>query len=92
MSCASSSRPRPSKPTAAAPVNVYEEGIAAQRQEAMTYLEQLRARVEANGLTARVKLLDGDAAAALGAGRWALGAGRWALVDGTAFACTTCPR
>ncbi len=29
-----------------APVNVYEQAIAAQRQEAMAYLEQARARLE----------------------------------------------
>ena len=48
-----------------APVNVYEPIIAAQRQEATAYLEQMRARMEGEGRSVHVELLDGHAAAVL---------------------------
>jgi len=48
-----------------APVNVYAEVIAAQREEANAYLEEARAREESAGRTVTVQRLDGDTAAAL---------------------------
>lgn len=48
-----------------APVNVYEPVIAAQRQEAMEYLERIRERVEGQGRPVRVQTLDGYTAATL---------------------------
>jgi nucleotide-binding universal stress UspA family protein len=48
-----------------APVNVYAPIIAAQREEAMAYLERTRRRLEQEGLAAQVALLDGDEASAL---------------------------
>jgi nucleotide-binding universal stress UspA family protein len=48
-----------------APVNVYEDVIAAQRQEATEYLDVLRARVTSDGLTVQTAQLDGAAATVL---------------------------
>jgi nucleotide-binding universal stress UspA family protein len=48
-----------------APVNVYEDVIAAQRQEATEYLDRLRARVTSDGLTVQTAQLDGAAATVL---------------------------
>ncbi len=48
-----------------APVNVYAEVIAAQREEANAYLEDARAREESAGRPATVQRLDGDTAAVL---------------------------
>jgi len=48
-----------------APVNVYAEVIAAQRDEANAYLEDARAREEDAGRTVTVQRLDGDAASVL---------------------------
>lgn len=48
-----------------APVNVYQEVIAAQRQEATAYLEQQSARVEAEAQTVSTQVLDGSAADAV---------------------------
>jgi len=48
-----------------APVNVYEPVIAAQREEATAYLERVRARLEGDGRSVQVELLDGDEASAL---------------------------
>jgi nucleotide-binding universal stress UspA family protein len=48
-----------------APVNVYEEVIAAQRQEAIEYLDILRARVRSDGPTVQTAQLDGTATTVL---------------------------
>lgn len=48
-----------------APVNVYAEVIAAQRDEANAYLEGARAREERAGRPVTVQRLDGDAATVL---------------------------
>lgn len=49
-----------------APVNVYEPVIAAQREEAMTYMDGVRGRLEGDGLQVRpVELLGRDEAATL---------------------------
>ncbi len=48
-----------------APVNVYEQAIAAQRQEAMAYLEQARARLEGTERAVEIRLLEGDPATAV---------------------------
>jgi nucleotide-binding universal stress UspA family protein len=48
-----------------APVNVYEQVIAEQQQEATDYLEQLRSRQESDGRRVRINQLDGDEAGAL---------------------------
>ena len=48
-----------------APVNVYEEVIAAAWQEATAYLEEMRARLERQGYPVQIQRLDGYAAATL---------------------------
>jgi len=48
-----------------APVNVYEQVIAGQREEATEYLERMRARLEERGQPVQVRRLDGDEAGAL---------------------------
>ncbi|GAC1445794.1 MAG: universal stress protein [Chloroflexota bacterium] len=48
-----------------APVNVYENVVAAQRGEATAYLDGIRSRLESEGITTIVATLDGYAAAAL---------------------------
>ncbi len=48
-----------------APVNVYAEVIAAQREEANAYLDQAQAREQTAGRTVTVQRLDGDAATVL---------------------------
>jgi len=48
-----------------APVNVYAEVIAAQREEANAYLEDARAREQSVGRLVTVQRLDGDAATVL---------------------------
>lgn len=48
-----------------APVNVYAEVIAAQREEANAYLEDVRAREESAGRPVTVQRLDGDTATVL---------------------------
>ncbi len=48
-----------------APVNVYEEVIAAQRDEANAYLDEVQAREKSAGRPVTVQRLDGDTAAVL---------------------------
>src|SRR5690348_13910483 len=48
-----------------APVNVYEGVIAGQREEAATYLEEVRARIAETGRPVQVRQLDGDTASAI---------------------------
>jgi nucleotide-binding universal stress UspA family protein len=48
-----------------APVNVYAEVIASERQDAATYLESVRQRLQWDAESVRVRVLDGNEAAAL---------------------------
>jgi nucleotide-binding universal stress UspA family protein len=48
-----------------APVNVYTDVIAAQQQDAVEYLNGVRARLESDGLAVQASQLDGYAASAL---------------------------
>lgn len=48
-----------------APVNVYGDVIAAQREEVTQYLDEVRGRVEGDGLAVQVMPLEGNAATAL---------------------------